>query len=71
MNERFLRFSDVREMCGRPSRATIWRWQRAGLFPKSRRIGPNSSAWLLSEVQEWMRTKMQRNAKNETDMEKY
>ncbi len=32
------------------SHATIWRWEKAGLFPQRISLGPNSSGWLASEV---------------------
>jgi prophage regulatory protein len=47
--ERLLRLSEVRHRVGL-SRATLWRWERVGKFPKRRRIGPNTVGWLKSEV---------------------
>jgi predicted DNA-binding transcriptional regulator AlpA len=32
---------------------TIWAWQRAGTFPRSRIVG-GKSMWLSSEVEAWM-----------------
>lgn len=55
---RFLRFREVRLMVGL-SRSTIWRLQRAGMFPRSRRIGKSATAWLESEVLEWMKERAQ------------
>lgn len=49
----------VRELeCGRItglSRATRWRLERAGKFPKRRQLAPNSIGWLHSEVMNWLR----------------
>jgi prophage regulatory protein len=36
------------------SPVTIWRWEKAGRFPKRRRLGPNSVGWLESEVEAWV-----------------
>lgn len=36
------------------SRSTIWRLERAGLFPRRRRISANVVAWLESEVSAWI-----------------
>ena len=36
------------------SRPTRWRLERAGRFPKKRRLSPNRKGWLLSEVQAWI-----------------
>lgn len=33
------------------SRATVWRWAKAGRIPKPRKIGENSTRWDSREVQ--------------------
>ncbi|MDQ3565821.1 MAG: hypothetical protein M3436_17520 [Pseudomonadota bacterium] len=30
---------------------TVWRWTSIGLLPKPVKIGPNSTRWLLAEVE--------------------
>ncbi len=52
-NDRFLRLNEVVEIV-KLSSNTIRRYMAKDQFPKSRRIGPNSVRWLLSEVLEWM-----------------
>ena len=32
---------------------TVWRWERAGVFPRRVRIGSNTVAWPESEVAAW------------------
>ncbi len=54
MPERFLPFSEVQKITGGKSRTTIWRWEKAGLFPKHRKIGPNTNGWPESEVNAWV-----------------
>ena len=39
------------------SRSTIWRMERAGQFPKRRRLSVNKVAWWEPEVEEWLRTR--------------
>ena len=59
-NERFVREPEVRQMVGAVSRMTIWRWENdpdIG-FPLRRRIGPNTTIWLESEVRDWMRNRV-------------
>ncbi len=34
-------------------RTTIWRIEREGRFPQSRRIGKSAKAWLEAEVIKW------------------
>lgn len=33
---------------------TIYRWERAGLFPARVQLGPNSIGWYADEVDAWM-----------------
>jgi prophage regulatory protein len=37
------------------SRSTIWRMERAGQFPKRRRVSVNKVAWWEPEIEEWLR----------------
>ena len=37
--------------------ATVYRWVAAGYLPPPRRIGPNVSGWLSSEIDEWLRSR--------------
>ncbi|MEO8484388.1 MAG: AlpA family phage regulatory protein [Acidobacteriota bacterium] len=58
---RFLRFPAVRARTGL-SRSTIWRLERAGRFPRHRRISTNAVAWVEDEVAAWMRAKLEASA---------
>ena len=42
------------------SRSTIWRMERAGQFPKRRRLSVNKVAWWEPEIDEWLRTRLDR-----------
>ena len=33
---------------------TIWKWMRAGKFPRARTVGDLKSVWLENEVEAWM-----------------
>lgn len=50
---RLLRIREVVSRLG-VSRVTLWRWERAGLFPARRRLGPNAVGWLENEIDEWI-----------------
>lgn len=50
---KYLRIGEILELTG-VSRATIWRWTRAGTFPARHRLGPNAIAWVAEEVAEWL-----------------
>jgi prophage regulatory protein len=40
------------------SETTIWRWVRAGLFPKPITLGPNTIGWdEETQVQPWLEAK--------------
>ena len=53
MKASILRVADVVGLL-KISRATLWRWQRSGRFPKPVRLGPNSIGWHDSEVRAWL-----------------
>lgn len=53
MTDRFIRLPEVLDRTGLSS-VTIWRKERAGVFPARVRLGPNAVAWRESEVNEWM-----------------
>ena len=55
-NERFLRAPKVCEMVGF-SRASLYRLEAAGDFPKRGKLGANSVAWRLSDIREWMNSR--------------
>ena len=52
--EKLIRRKQVIEMTGL-SYSSIYRAEKAGRFPKRVRIGMNSVAWKLSEIQAWIR----------------
>jgi prophage regulatory protein len=39
------------------SRMTIYRMEKAGEFPRRRRLGTNSVAWIESDVSSWIETR--------------
>ena len=41
------------------SEAYIWRLEKAGKFPRRVRIGANRIAWVESEVNNWVSSKLQ------------
>lgn len=52
--ERIIRMKEACHITGL-SHVTIWRYEKAGRFPKRRRLAPTGIVgWLLSEVHEWM-----------------
>jgi len=50
----YLNWKQVQVLTGGKSRSTIWRWEKTGIFPRRRQLGPNSVAWLESDIQSWM-----------------
>ncbi len=51
--DRFIREPEVVRITGL-SRATIWRKERDGEFPKRVKLSSNASGWLASEIRAWM-----------------
>jgi prophage regulatory protein len=57
MNERILRRPEVVKRTGL-SIVTLWRMEKAGLFPKRRALGAKAVGWLESEVELWMESRL-------------
>ena len=55
--EKFLRLPAVEDRTGL-KRAQLYSLSRDGLFPRPIKIGSRSSAWLQSEVELWMETRV-------------
>lgn len=55
-DERFIRAPEVCRMVGY-SRASLYRLERGGDFPKRIKLGANAAAWKLSEIREWMNSR--------------
>src|SRR5690349_6149111 len=51
--KKLYRMNELIEVVGR-CRAAIYMDIKAGRFPAPIRLGPNSSAWLVAEVDEWI-----------------
>lgn len=50
---RFLRLKEVLAICGK-SRSSIYDAIRKGEFPRPVKLGANSSAWINSEIDDWI-----------------
>ena len=57
MEETFLRLTAVTQKTGF-GRSQIYNLIKLGKFPKQIHLGPNSVAWLESEVSKWMEEKV-------------
>jgi len=53
---KFFREAELRKSLG-ISHSTIWRWVRAGRFPKPVRIGQAAIAWPADEILRWIESK--------------
>jgi prophage regulatory protein len=53
MGDKILRFPQLREIIP-VTNVTLWRWEKAGKFPKRVQLGGNSAGWLEKEVNEWI-----------------
>lgn len=54
---RIIRKPELLNMVG-ASGPTIWRWEKAGTFPKRIRLGGNSVGYLESEVLQWLQERI-------------
>ena len=55
--EKFLMLSQVRDIVPY-SASHLWRLERSGQFPRRVRLGGNRVAWLQSEVNSWIESKL-------------
>lgn len=53
--KRFIRIKEVINLTGVP-RSTIYLKMKQGEFPKNIKLGQRSTAWMKSEIDEWMQT---------------
>ena len=53
---RLLNFKEVRRLTGL-SRATVWRLERDGLFPRRRQVTATKVAWVLQEILNFIRSR--------------
>lgn len=49
--DRLIRLEELKRLLGGVSTASIYRWQSAGIIPKSVRIGVRGVGWRLSEIE--------------------
>ena len=43
------------------SKSTIWLWVKEGSFPKPIRLGKKSVAWLGSDIENWIQSRIDLN----------
>jgi len=49
---KYLRLPELLALLG-VSWVTVWRWEKQGLFPKRRKLGPRIVGWREDEILEW------------------
>ena len=49
------------------SRTQIWRLEKQGRFPRRLRIGPNRVGWLESEIEDWIRSRLDDRAASDNE----
>lgn len=58
MAKKCIRRDDVVKMVAMSS-ATIYRLEKAGMFPSRRRVGKRTVVWFESEILEWLESREQ------------
>lgn len=56
VTDRVIRRAELLRITG-ISAASIYRWVANGTFPAPRRLGPNATGWLESEVVAWLQSR--------------
>jgi predicted DNA-binding transcriptional regulator AlpA len=54
MNDRLLRFSDLKALNIVKNWVTLERWIRCQGFPPGIQLGPNTRAWRESDIEAWL-----------------
>jgi prophage regulatory protein len=57
MSERIVRKPEAVKITGL-SHVTLWRMERDGKFPKRIALGQKAVGWRLSDIEQWMETRM-------------
>ena len=60
-SDRYLTLFEIQKLVP-ASRTTIFRWEKAELFPKRHKIGLSKVAWLESSIQAWLRSRQNCNS---------
>ena len=56
--KKLLRLPQVMELTA-AARSTIWKWVKEGEFPQPVKLSPRVTVWRLSEIEEWIESKVQ------------
>ena len=67
--DRIVRSRELRNFVGL-SRSTIWRLERAGLFPHHIRLGPRAIGWRLSEILGWLNRRAHNGSTDAQEVER-
>jgi len=65
----FLREPQVNSLTGL-SKSTRWRLERAGRFPRRRRLSTRSVGWLTKEIYDWLLSRKEVKAEESIDERK-
>ena len=57
LRSKLMRLPEVMEVIGIKGRVTIWRWVKAGTFPKPVKLGPRLHAWRRADIEQWIETR--------------
>ena len=61
VQERFIRLPEVLNVTGL-SRASVYRLEKAKIFPKRFKLTTNTVAWKLSDIRGWMESRAEASA---------
>lgn len=64
-SQKLLNFRQLRDLGIHYSREHLWRLERTNRFPRRVRLSPQKIAWLETEIQDWLREKLEARASQE------
>ena len=64
----YWRFSDLKARNIVKNRMTLWRWIQDNGFPEGILLGPNTRAWSVPEVRDWLKTRKSRKPTSRSEV---
>jgi prophage regulatory protein len=52
---KFVPYENLRDFGITASKVSIWRWERAGQFPKRVQVSAGRIAWVEDEIRQWVK----------------
>jgi predicted DNA-binding transcriptional regulator AlpA len=69
MRQGYLRLPEVLKLIP-VGKSTWWKKVKKGIYPKGRKLGPNTTAWLVEDIEQLLKSIERSNQRESTEAEK-